>query len=214
MKCLPLLVLFGTLGWTLPITSGSAVFYGIAQTNGNIVLQGDGFEVEAFIYGGLVNSSPYPVGATIAKGFYAYDFGSSTATIDGVFYPLVVWSSMMGQASSRLETVTEPVQLTGPGVFYSTFQLTGHLCGHTSFPTNRPCDILFPSVTGSGIATFPARQVDNWNGTASLEVNPVTFTFTTPEPATVWTIAAGLGLIAWRRRAAAFLAKRNLLSAR
>lgn len=201
MKWLFFIMISCGASWALPITSGTIVS-GTGETGGNYFLQGENFSLSFYGYGGLRRFS-VPVGTTISGSYWTNDFGGASGTVDGVSYPLLRITAMEMPGYSTLQVSVVPLTITGAGTFYSTFELTGQICGYLLSGPSRPCDVLLPNLTGSGLYTVTTRQIDNPDGTSYVERVKATYTFGIPEPATGWMIAAGLGLIAVGRRVAA-----------
>lgn len=95
-------------------------------------------------------------------------------------------------------TITAPgtVLTAGQTVYHSTFDFTGSLCA--SFSYNTPCDVVFPSLTGQGIAEYLFAETVLGDGRHYFTPTTATYTFTSvPEPGTFALFGMGLAIVAF-----------------
>ena len=195
MKWLPLVVLVGAACSAAPVDFGSLSFSGLYSARGFMFFGGSGFSVYAPSNGGFLVGGEWEPGTTVFPDLDISELRPGSAAIGDLAYPFVIWSSPSSRGKTLLEAKATPLQLTGPGTFYGTFQFTGDLCGYTSAPVSGECDIVLSSLTGIGVYSLSVHQSDLGNGLVLLSVDTGNYSFGIPEPATFWLLGSGLAVL-------------------
>ena len=132
------------------------------------------------LQGGCPESVIIP-GRTVGVGYS--DLLGGTATLDGTtFSPAMVLR------------ITDPdMPVNGPGTYVFPFSFTGSVCGTTAAPVF-PCPV---DLTGSGLLTLIYGPSTYDNG--RFVVLDETYTFNTPEPASIVLVGTALILLAIRK---------------
>jgi hypothetical protein len=159
-------------------------------------LSGTGFTVSGAFDTSLQWQVQQPLGQYtgslgVSGGASQDDFFGGSATIGSKYYPTVNWGSLFnGPPASYFDVIGgPPIQITGPGTYYTTFSMTGSLCGMVSGHLGA-CDISLSDVSGSGIVTVDIGERSN--GFLYLEGATYSFGGTTPEPGSLLLFGSGL----------------------
>ena len=185
------------------ITSGS-IFIQYFPSSGTFNLAGRNFAVDGVF--DLGNWGPAHCfwcdpGTVIDVGSVqsGTDFRNGSATIDGVSYPNVLWGSLDNLGPSLFLAAGPGIVLDhGAGMYFGTFTFTGMLCGATDF--TGVCTVDLPFLAGSGTV---AVKIISWDidGRTYLNFDEATYTFATPEPASIVLLGtAVIGLSGMLRR--------------
>jgi hypothetical protein len=205
-KCLQLLFVFcisvpALSGAT--ITSGSIEFDEGYWPRGQFTLSGDDFSISGVVRGRWDFGQDWcpgmpgccdPGDSVRVSGYVSGDTMSvSSATVDGITYPPLIWMSLMHPGPTYLRVTGDPITLgSGPGVYTSTFSLEGALCGilpgSSGYP--EPCEVALRPLSGIGIVAMTFVEGEG----GSLRYAGATHTFI-PEPSTLVLTAAGLALV-------------------
>jgi hypothetical protein len=154
---------------------------------GSFSLTGPGFSADGafdvFNFSAL-NYGPVSPGSQISiyGNASGNDFRNGSATIGGTYFPYVIWGDLFAQGPSFFE-LNGPVIPLGftAGTYYGTFDFfIGSLCGTLGNELPAPCVADLPGLGGSGVVS-----VDVSSPVGYLWIDRVTYTFTTPEPATL-----------------------------
>jgi hypothetical protein len=115
----------------------------------------------------------------------------------------VLWREGSNPITTQLFTTASGAVLTqGQTVYHSSFEFEGALCGIYSGTFGTPCDVVFPSLTGQGIAEFVFDESVLDDGRHYFTPLKATYTFhAVPEPATLALFCLGFaGIVVTRRR--------------
>jgi hypothetical protein len=134
--------------------------------------------------------------------------GDQNKGIQDMFYgyvedQFVLWREGSNPIVTNLFTTAPGAVLTaGQTLYQSTFEFTGGLCGIYSGTFGTPCDIVFPSLTGQGIAEFLFDESILDDGSHYFTPIKATYTFLpVPEPTTLALFCVGfVGMVLARRR--------------
>ncbi|GFE91564.1 PEP-CTERM sorting domain-containing protein [Steroidobacter agaridevorans] len=134
--------------------------------------------------------------------------GDHNRGIQDMFYgyvedQFVLWREGSNPIVTTLFTTAPGAVLTaGQTLYQSTFEFQGGLCGIYSGTFGTPCDIVFPSLTGQGIAEFLFDESILDDGRHYFTPVKATYTFMpVPEPAALALFCVGLvGIAVTRRR--------------
>lgn len=188
------------------ITSGY-ITGSVILPNTRVVLNGDGFTLDAFVEG--FNSTlslvcfPCEAGQTVSfAGSFDGPQASGSALVNGVFFPEVFLDGMTGTVSSA------PFQLNGAQTLLITrpFTFSGSISGYLQNPRVEGFSdpVFTKEVFGSGTAsaTFLYNSTDSVFFASDLryDFGSPGSPEPTPEPATLLLVGTGAAIAARRRR--------------
>jgi hypothetical protein len=196
-------ILLALLG-VIPVANATLITTGEIQVLTPITGRGN----FSFLIGDISVNGFFDEGTRLLRpGFEgtSFDGNHNTSVAIDMFYgyvesQFVLWRGGTGPVFTSLSTTAlGAVLMQGQTVYRSSFDFEGSLCG--AFRTNTPCDVIFPSLTGQGIAEFVFDESVLDDGRHYFTPTKATYTFTAiPEPAPLALFCVGLIGIAFAKR--------------
>lgn len=164
----------------------------------------------SFLIGGIPVSGFFDEGTRLLLPGYEGTFFDGNHSLVGstdMFYgyvesQFVLWNKP-GPGGTPVPTTLDTTApgaalMQGQTVYHSAFDFQGSLCG--SFVVNTPCDVIFPSLSGQGIAEFIFDESVLDDGRHFFTPIKATYTFTpVPEPTTLALFCLGLVALAFAK---------------